>query len=230
MPVKITDYQHDEHRQSIAVNATATPRSASPSLRSLRSINTSSESSHHKRPLLGTLPLNIHDGYSSVSGRPISFIIPFQTTTKFYKPSFLNNLNLFIKQTISFTLSSFFLILVVVWAILADISKRLPGWLRPVEPVTFPWDDHKRWKSEKCVKDVRYYAREAGFEIVNEEVETEDGYFLRYYLQSTITSLLYSMQHVIFSFRIHRVVNPRHRLNANSRGSFYLVYLIYFNL
>jgi hypothetical protein len=48
-----------------------------------------------------------------------------------------------------------------------------------VRAVRFPWDDSARWKKEKCVKDVRYYARAVGFDIADEEVETEDGFYLR---------------------------------------------------
>lgn len=74
--------------------------------------------------------------------------------------------------------------LVVGWAMLADFSAHLPRFLRrvaPVEPANFPWDKPKYYK-EKCVKDVGYYARQAGegYEIVDEEVETEDGFYLRY--------------------------------------------------
>lgn len=113
------------------------------------------------------------------SGRPVSFIVPVHEGTKWYKQSFLDKVALFAIQCISIPISGLFLVVVVAWAILADVSGRLPKQLRPVKPATFPWDDREKWKSEKCVKDVRYYAQQVGFDIINEEVETDDGFLLR---------------------------------------------------
>ncbi|KAH8115772.1 alpha/beta-hydrolase [Phellopilus nigrolimitatus] len=140
------------------------------------------------------------DALAKRSGRPISFITPVHGGARWYRPSFRNRLMLHGSQVMSFITSSFLLGGVVVWALLADLSTRLPRFLRPVEPATFPWDDPDRWKNEKCVKDVHYYARTAGagFDIIEEEVETEDGFHLR----------------------IHRVVNPRHKAQTNGKGGY----------
>ncbi|KAK0522178.1 hypothetical protein OC834_006378 [Tilletia horrida] len=103
-------------------------------------------------------------------------------------------------QLLALILSSSFLIFIIVWAlsiqVIAALLRLAPwpfsrvfialGLLPPEGGVRLPptnkdreWDDHKRWKKEKLVKDVRYYASTCGFEIVNEQVETEDGFYLR---------------------------------------------------
>lgn len=130
-----------------------------------------------------SLKSSMPKGYAKRSGRPVSFIAPVHGEARWYRPTFKNRLMLCISQLISFIVSSLFLITVVGWAMLAELAAHLPRFLRrvsPVEPVSFPWDNPK-YMSEKCVKDVRYYAREAGegYDIIDEEVETEDGFYLR---------------------------------------------------
>jgi len=105
-------------------------------------------------------------------------------------------------QTLALILSSSFLIFIVTWALsielLVAMLRRLPSplraiavWVGALPPTNTSaslasaddfdreWDDAPRWKREKLVKDVRYYASTCGFEIVNEQTETEDGFFLR---------------------------------------------------
>jgi len=44
------------------------------------------------------------------------------------------------------------------------------------------WDTEEaraKYTREKCVKDIRYYARNCGFDVVEQEVETKDGYLLK---------------------------------------------------
>ncbi|EJD00804.1 alpha/beta-hydrolase [Fomitiporia mediterranea MF3/22] len=142
------------------------------------------------------------NGYPNKSGRPVSFIAPVHGEARWYRPTLKNRIMLFISQCISFIVSSAFLMTVVTWAMLADLTAHLPRFLRrvsPVEPATFPWDDPKYLK-EKCTKDVHYYAQNAGegYDIIDEEVETEDGFHLR----------------------VHRVVNPRHKPQPNGRGGY----------
>lgn len=62
------------------------------------------------------------------------------------------------------------------------------------------WDHPARYKDEKLVKDVRYYAQTCGFQIINETVTTQDGYHLR----------------------LHRVVDPTraHEKHADGKGTF----------
>ncbi|KAL5508596.1 hypothetical protein ACEPAH_6215 [Sanghuangporus vaninii] len=153
-------------------------------------------SSSRSRP---SLQESVPNGYAKPSGRPISFIAPVHSEARWYRPTLRNRLLLFTSQVISGVISSIFLISVVAWALLADLSARLPRYLRPVEPASFPWDS-PRYLKEKCTKDVRYYAQHAGegYDIVDEEVETEDGFHLR----------------------VHRVVNPRQKPQANGKGGY----------
>jgi lysosomal acid lipase/cholesteryl ester hydrolase len=102
--------------------------------------------------------------------------------------TFLAKVNLFIDQTISVLLSTFFLSFVVAWALSAELAKGLPKWVWPDRPRKFPWDDEKYWRKEgKAVsKDPKDYARQVGMDIEDQTVETEDGYFLRCVQQLTL--------------------------------------------
>jgi hypothetical protein len=95
--------------------------------------------------------------------------------------SLLSKFNLFINQTISIILSTFFLVFVVIWAVSSEVARALPKWLRPGKIKKFPWDDDRYWRKEgrKISKEPRDYARQVGMDIENQEVETEDGYLLR---------------------------------------------------
>jgi hypothetical protein len=122
----------------------------------------------------------IHDQSSPddyISARPSSFIQSPRTGTREYKPSIRNRISLYVGQLFSFIVSSFCLILVVGWALFASI----PALFRDsrTEREVFEWDDHAKYRNERNTCDVRYYAREAGCDIVDEEVETEDGFLLR---------------------------------------------------
>ena len=79
-------------------------------------------------------------------------------------------------------MSTFFLTLVVGWAMGSELSRVLPRWLRSGEAKKFPWDDERYWKKEgrKISKEPRDYARQVGMDIENQTVETEDGYYLRW--------------------------------------------------
>lgn len=44
------------------------------------------------------------------------------------------------------------------------------------------WDtaeQQAKYNRERVVKDIRYYARSCGFDVVEQEVETKDGYLLK---------------------------------------------------
>ena len=109
-----------------------------------------------------------------LSTRPASFI---RSGSRDYKPSIRKRILLWLSQALSFVMSSSFLTMVVSWAIFASIPTLVGSFWRQRE--TFDWDDHKKYRNEKNTKDVKYYARQAGFDIVDEEVETDDGFLLR---------------------------------------------------
>lgn len=101
-------------------------------------------------------------------------------------------------QLVANTLSSTFLIFVVIWALSVRLLAQVPR-LLALSLGTTPrkeWDEPEKWSSENLVKDVRYYAENCGFQIHNETVETEDGYYLR----------------------MHRVVCPETERNARRGG------------
>ncbi|CAG8769514.1 15351_t:CDS:2, partial [Acaulospora colombiana] len=80
----------------------------------------------------------------------------------------------------SFVISSSFLVLVVLWATTARIITLIRRLLKGSTPHIYAWEDNsEHWKQEKVVKDIAYYAQHCGYDIKDEEVETQDGYFLR---------------------------------------------------
>ncbi|KAN0062337.1 hypothetical protein ACQY0O_005219 [Thecaphora frezii] len=116
------------------------------------------------------------------------------------QPTLSSRFRLMCSQTLANVLSSFFLILVVTWALSVRLVSSLPNFFTPQIVELKEWDDAPRWKKEKLVKDVRYYAASCGFEIRNETVETQDGYYLR----------------------MHRVIDPEttHKKHSDGRGGF----------
>lgn len=74
--------------------------------------------------------------------------------------------------------SSIFLVLIVRWALLSSIPDVI--YRARKEPKVFEWSDHAKYHGkERNTKEVRYYAQEARFDTVDEEVET-DGFLLRW--------------------------------------------------
>jgi lysosomal acid lipase/cholesteryl ester hydrolase len=67
------------------------------------------------------------------------------------------------------------------WASVHRLWVVIPKWLRrQKKPHVYAWDENTRHiREEKVVKDVGYYARQCGYDIRDEDVETQDGYFLR---------------------------------------------------
>ncbi|WVF69990.1 hypothetical protein IAT40_004775 [Kwoniella sp. CBS 6097] len=114
--------------------------------------------------------------------------------------SLWSKINLFINQTISIVLSTYFLIFVVLWAFSAEIAKALPKWVWPDAPKKFPWDDEKYWKKEgkRVSKDPADYAKQVGMDIEHQTVETEDGYYLK----------------------MHKVIDPKAKPRSDGRGGF----------
>ncbi len=95
------------------------------------------------------------------------------------RPTLYSRGRLFVTQMTANVLSSFFLLLVVMWALAVRLLAAIPKFFAPTIKEQKEWDDPQRWNKEELVKDVRYYAASCGFEIINETVETQDGYYLR---------------------------------------------------
>jgi lysosomal acid lipase/cholesteryl ester hydrolase len=91
---------------------------------------------------------------------------------------------LFWRQLFSNAASTGFLILIVVWALgsraLHAILKRLRG--ESDDRTRRSWDTDEsraKYKNEQVVKDIRYYAQQCGFDVLEQTVETKDGYLLK---------------------------------------------------
>lgn len=70
------------------------------------------------------------------------------------------------------------------WALssrgLSALGKSLRG--EKQERKRREWEDdenRRKYENEKVVKDIRYYARNCGFDVEEQEVETKDGYLLK---------------------------------------------------
>lgn len=84
-----------------------------------------------------------------------------------------------VSQTLAVFISSVLLLTVVCVGLVTRLITFVPRTLsRPPRPNP-SWDEPERWKNELLVKSPQYYARNCGFDIVDEQVETEDGFFLR---------------------------------------------------
>jgi hypothetical protein len=119
----------------------------------------SSPMSPQKSSFVGT----VHD--------PDSFVPPYGPVDKLW---------LWWNKLSSFVISSSFLILVVLYASCVRIAAVIPKMFKGSKPHVYAWDEHaKQREREKVVKDIGYYARQCGYDIQDETVETQDGYFLR---------------------------------------------------
>lgn len=95
-------------------------------------------------------------------------------------PTLRSRIRLRVTQFISNAASAVFLILIVCLALASRLLDALLPWRwKPRANKDRPWDDSSRWRKEKTVKDPGYYARSCGFDLVDQTVETDDGYFLR---------------------------------------------------
>ncbi|GAA5820182.1 hypothetical protein JCM10212_006498, partial [Sporobolomyces blumeae] len=99
-------------------------------------------------------------------------------------PTIRSRFKLFFLQLFANTASAAFLCLIIVWALTSQGLHSLVRWMKGVHPdrTRREWDtDEQRaqYEREKCVKDIRYYARNCGFDVVEQTVETKDGYLLK---------------------------------------------------
>lgn len=138
-------------------------------------------STHSVRIRPGT-PLSAHQkGVSSPSSpRKSSFVGTVHDPDSFVPPlGKISKVGLWWNKTSSFFISSTFLVLVVLWASCIRIAAVIPKLFSGPKLHVYAWDNTDKMKREKVVKDVQHYARDCGFDIIDEEVETADGFLLR---------------------------------------------------
>nr|CRX79276.1 hypothetical protein ls5931a1_00077 [Leucosporidium scottii] len=99
-------------------------------------------------------------------------------------PTLLSRIKLFFLQLFANAASAAFLLLIVVWALSARGLNASVAYLRGEVDVRQrrPWDteeQRRRYENEKVVKDIQYYANQCGFDVIEQTVETKDGYLLK---------------------------------------------------
>ncbi|KPV72130.1 uncharacterized protein RHOBADRAFT_39581 [Rhodotorula graminis WP1] len=109
------------------------------------------------------------EAYSTLSLRPLSWWFRFK---------------LFFLQLFANAASAAFLIFIIVWALSSRFVEAARRYVRGLNA-----DRHRRvWdtdaarearRTERVTKDIRYYALRCGFDVVEQTVETKDGYLLK---------------------------------------------------
>ncbi|GAA5987020.1 hypothetical protein JCM10908_000994 [Rhodotorula pacifica] len=99
-------------------------------------------------------------------------------------PTYKSRFKLFFLQLFANAASAAFLIFIVAWALSArffQASYRLVRGLSvPRHRREWDTDEARAYrKTEKVIKDIRYYARRCGFDVIEQTVETKDGYLLK---------------------------------------------------
>lgn len=150
-------------------------------------------------------PLIVPTTVDYLSARPPSFIHSKRTRNN---ASIKSNFWLWFTQAFSFLISTLFLAFVVVWAVVSSIRASLYAWLKGTPRQEFEWDQKDKSTGEKSTRDVQYYARQAGFDVVDEEVETNDGFLLK----------------------VHRVINPRRVKEGTDKGMLQRAYVVLYIL
>ncbi|KAG8889078.1 Mannose-6-phosphate isomerase [Tulasnella sp. 332] len=98
-------------------------------------------------------------------------------------------------QAFAALVSSACLCVVVSWAFVRELRLSIRGWINPKKRPAYEWDVPRKTK-ERYTKDLGYYAREVGLDIIDEVAETDDGFLLR----------------------IHKIENPRQERLPDGRG------------
>ncbi|WFD42755.1 hypothetical protein MPSI1_001405 [Malassezia psittaci] len=95
------------------------------------------------------------------------------------RPSLIRNPKFWLRQCMATIISSMILLCIVTIGLCHRALFYLPRTLRKKTQIARAWDNHDRWHDEQLVKSPQYYARKCGFDIIDEQVQTEDGYLLR---------------------------------------------------
>ncbi|KDE09117.1 hypothetical protein MVLG_00832 [Microbotryum lychnidis-dioicae p1A1 Lamole] len=99
-------------------------------------------------------------------------------------PTLISRIRLFFLQLLSNAASTAFLILIVTWALGCRAWFAVRRWLKGIRDVRErrPWDTDEmraKYANEQVVRDIQYYARECGFDCIEQTVQTKDGYLLK---------------------------------------------------
>ncbi|GAA6054392.1 hypothetical protein JCM3770_002234 [Rhodotorula araucariae] len=99
-------------------------------------------------------------------------------------PTIRSRVKLFFLQMWANAASAAFLAFIVIWALASRFFQSLLRRLRGQHPDRHrrAWDTdaaRARRESERVTKDIRYYALRCGFDVVEQTVETKDGYLLK---------------------------------------------------
>ncbi|GAA5896838.1 hypothetical protein JCM6882_005047 [Rhodosporidiobolus microsporus] len=99
-------------------------------------------------------------------------------------PTIKSRFKLFFLQLFANAASAGFLCLIIVWALTSQGLHTLVRFMKGVHPDRrrreWDTDEAKAERDrERVVKDIRYYARRCGFDVVEQTVETKDGYLLK---------------------------------------------------
>ncbi|KAI7937917.1 hypothetical protein MJO28_014837 [Puccinia striiformis f. sp. tritici] len=99
---------------------------------------------------------------------------------------------LFCLQLFSHIISNLILVVIVIYALIKRLITKIIATIIPSSSSHHQehskkkkqehprdWDQPTKFKKEKVTKDFHYYAQQAGFEIIEQTVETLDGYFLQ---------------------------------------------------
>ncbi|GAA6022115.1 hypothetical protein JCM10207_000767 [Rhodosporidiobolus poonsookiae] len=99
-------------------------------------------------------------------------------------PTLKSRFKLFFLQLFANAASAAFLVLIIVWALTSQGLHTLVCWMKGQHPDRRrrDWDTDEAKSErdrERVVKDIQYYARRCGFDVVEQTVETKDGYLLK---------------------------------------------------
>ncbi|GAA5922259.1 hypothetical protein JCM1841_001385 [Sporobolomyces salmonicolor] len=99
-------------------------------------------------------------------------------------PTLESRFKLFFLQLFANAASAAFLLLIIVWALASQGLHSLVRWMKRISPdrARREWDTDEmraKYENERVVKDIRYYARSCGFDVIEQTVETKDGYLLK---------------------------------------------------
>ncbi|GAA5844173.1 hypothetical protein JCM11251_002458, partial [Rhodosporidiobolus azoricus] len=99
-------------------------------------------------------------------------------------PTIKSRFKLFFLQLFANAASAAFLCLIIVWALSSQGLHTLVRFMKGQHPDRrrreWDTDEAKAERDrERVVKDIRYYARRCGFDVIEQTVETKDGYLLK---------------------------------------------------